>query len=132
MSTKTHLDVPGPQVPPADHVENTSRSSANDVLAVFELLDVFADTGTTDTSVTLNVHVISQREDDVLDLNGQFSSRREDEGLRLPDRGVDGLKHRDTEGGGFTGTGLSLSDNISSRDDGLDSSLLDGGRLLEV
>lgn len=102
------------------------------MLTVFELLDVFTDTGTSDTRVTLNVHVVSQSEYDVLDLDGQFSSRREDEGLRLPDRGVDGLKDRDTEGGGLTRTGLGLSDDISTRNDGLDSSLLDSGRLLEV
>jgi hypothetical protein len=35
--------------------------------------------------MTLHVHVVSQSENDVLDLDGQLSSRREDERLRLPD-----------------------------------------------
>lgn len=55
------------------------------MLAVLEFLDVFPDTGPSDTRMTLHVHVVSQSENDVLDLDGQLSSRREDERLRLPD-----------------------------------------------
>jgi hypothetical protein len=102
------------------------------MLAVLEFLDVFPDTGPSDTRMTLHVHVVSQGENDVLDLDGQLSSRREDERLRLPDWGIDGLKDGDAEGGGFTGTGLGLSDDISTGDDRLDGPLLDGRRLLEV
>lgn len=59
------------------------------MLSVFELLDVLADTGSTDTGVALDVHVISQGEDDVLNLNSQFSGGRENESLAFSDGRID-------------------------------------------
>lgn len=42
------------------------------------------------------------------------------------------LQNRDREGGGLSGTGLSLGDTVTSSDDGHDSSLLDGRGSLET
>lgn len=42
------------------------------------------------------------------------------------------LEDRDREGGGLSGTRLSLGDTVSAGDDGHDSSLLDGGGSLET
>lgn len=42
------------------------------------------------------------------------------------------LQDRDGEGGSLSGTGLSLSDTVSTGDDGHDSSLLDSRRSLET
>lgn len=127
-----HLDVLGSECSSTDHVEYTTGSTGDDVLSVFELLDVFSDTGSTDTGVALDVHVVSQGEDYVLDLNSQFSSGREDESLTFSDGRVDRLEDRDTERRGLTGTRLSLGNDIPTGNDGQDGSLLDSGRLFEV
>jgi hypothetical protein len=127
-----HLDVLGAERSSTDHVEHTAGRAGHDVLSVLELLDVLADTGAADTGVALDVHVVSQGKDDVLDLDGQFSCGRENEGLAFSDGGIDRLEDRDTERRGLTGTGLSLGDDVSAGDDGQDGSLLDSGGLLEV
>lgn len=127
-----HLDVFGSKSSSSDHVEHTAGSTGNDMLPIFELLDVLSDTGTTDTSVALHVHVITQSENYVLDLNGQFTRRRENESLAFSDRGIDRLKDRDTKSGGFTGTGLRLRNDIPAGNDGQDGSLLDSRGLFEV
>jgi hypothetical protein len=105
-----HLDVPRPQVAALDHVENTSRGSRNELLTVLELADVLTDRRSTDAGVARDVHVVSEGEDDRLDLGSEFAGGGEDEGLGLADGGVDGLEHGDGESGGFTGTGLSLQE----------------------
>lgn len=127
-----HLDVLGSKSSSSNHIEYSTGSTGNDVLPIFELLDILSDTGTTDTGVALNVHIISQRENDVLNLNGQFTSGREDQGLTFSDRRIDRLENRDTEGGGLTGTGLRLSDDIPTGNDRQNSSLLDSRGLFEV
>ena len=102
------------------------------MLTILEFLDVFTNASSSNTGVALNVHVVPQSQNNILDLDSQFSGGRENESLSLPDGGIDGLQNRDTKGGGFTGTGLSLSDDVSTRDDGLDGTLLDSGGLFEV
>jgi len=102
------------------------------VLSVIQLLDVLSNRGSTDASVALHVHVVSEGEDDRLDLSSQLSGWGEDESLGFSDVGVDGLEDGNGEGSGFTGSGLSLSDDVSSFGDGEDGSLLDGRGLLEV
>lgn len=79
-----------------------------------------------------DVHVVTESEDNGLDLHSQFSGWGEDQGLGLPQVGIDGLKHWDRKRRGFTGTGLGLCNDISATDDGDDRTLLDGGRFLEV
>ena len=127
----TDLDVPRPQVPPPDHVEHSSGCSRDDVLTVVELLDVLSDRRSSDARVALDVHVVTQREDDALDLGGELSGRREHERLGVADGGVDRLEDRDRERRRLTRSRLSLRDHISTLGDGQDRSLLDGGRLLE-
>ena len=68
----------------------------------------------------------------LLDLLGELPGGGKDQGLALPQPGVDLLQDRDGEGGGLAGTGLSLSDNIHTLDAGHDSSLLDSRRLLKA
>lgn len=109
-----NLDVPRPEVPPSDHVEHSTRRSTDDVLSVVELLDVLPNASSSNAGVALDVHVVSEGEDDALDLGGQFSSGGEDEGLGLSDGGVDRLEGRDREGRGLSGSRLSLGDNVSA------------------
>ena len=60
-----HLDGPGPEIPPSDHVENSARSSGDDVLSVVELPNILADISPADAGVTLDRHVIAQRQDNL-------------------------------------------------------------------
>jgi hypothetical protein len=50
----------GAQVAAADHISNPSWSPANNVLAIVEFADVLADIGATNTSMALNIHVVSE------------------------------------------------------------------------
>lgn len=82
--------------------------------------------------MTRDVHVVTESENDGLDLYSQFPSGGQNQSLSLAQVGVDGLKHWDRKGGGFTRTRLGLGNNISTTDDGDDRTLLDGGRFLKV
>lgn len=68
-----HFDVSCSQTSPSNHVENTTRSPWHDMLAVFEFLDVLSYGCTPDTCVTLYVHIVTQSENDRLNLSCQFS-----------------------------------------------------------
>ena len=118
--------LPGAQSSPTDHVKHSPGSSRDNVLAVVQLADVLTQIGASDAGVALDVHVVPQGQDNLLDLNCQFSGGREAEDLGLPDGRVDALEDGHREGGSLSGTGLSLSDHVAPLDDGLDGSLLDG------
>ena len=117
---------PGAQSSPTDHVKHSPGSSGDHVLPVVQLADVLAQVGASDAGVALDVHVVPQGQDNLLDLNCQFSGGREAEDLGLPDGRVDALEDGDREGCCFSCAGLSLSDHIPPLDNWLDSSLLDG------
>jgi len=68
-----HLDIPRPKAPPPNHVENSSGCTRDNVLPILEFTDILANGGTANTRVTLDVHVVSQSEDDRLDLSRKFS-----------------------------------------------------------
>ena len=128
------LDVVGLEGTTLDHVENTSRSTDNDVYTFLELGHGLTNRGSTDGGETLNVHVVSEGDDDLLDLLGEFTGRGEDESLGLLEGDVDGLEDRDREGSGLSGSGLGLSDNIVTlrkrllMSDGCDEDGMIGGR----
>ena len=86
-----HLDVPRPKTPPTNHVENSSRCTRHHVLPILELTNVLANGGTTNTRVALDIHIVSQSEDDRLDLSRKLSGRGQYERLRLSNGDVDGL-----------------------------------------
>jgi len=85
------LDVVGLEGTTLDHVENTSRSTDNNVYTFLELSHGLTNRGSTDSGETLDVHVVSKGDDDLLNLLGEFTSRGEDESLRLLKGDVDGL-----------------------------------------
>ena len=74
--------------------------------------------------MALDVHVVTQGQNDLLDLHGQLASGRQTEDLSFADSGVDGLQKSDGKGGRFAGSGLGLSDDVAAFDDGFDGSLL--------
>ena len=68
---------------------------------------------------------------DHLGLGGQLPGGGETKDLGLPHSGVNALENGAGERSGLSCSGLSLSDDITTLHNGLDSSLLDGGGLLE-
>ena len=77
-----HLDASCSQCPPPDHVEHTARSTTDHVLTIVQLPDVLAQVGASDAGVTLDVHVVSQRQDNLLNLNCQLSSGGQTQNLK--------------------------------------------------
>ena len=119
------------------------------MLAIIQLPDIFSQVGSSNTRVTLNIHVVTKGQDNLLDLNCQLSSWRQAQNLQnklkhfisslslmsnlsLPDCGINALENSTGEGRSFTGSRLCLGDNITTLHDGLDGSLLDGGRFLKT
>ena len=81
------------------------------VLAICYLY-VLTDVGTTNASMALNAHEVTNGNNNLLDLLGQFTGRGQDKSLAGLEAAVDLLESGDGEGSGFTGTRLSLSNDI--------------------
>jgi hypothetical protein len=113
-----------------------------------ESLHVFSNVGPTDAGVALDVHEVTDCDNDFLDLLSKLTSRGEDESLARLEAGVDLLEARNREGGGLAGTRLGLRNDIGSLeeltlvymglcrlltfDDGHNSTLLDRRGSLEA
>lgn len=108
------LDVVGLEGTPLDHVEDTSGGSDNDVDSFLELGHSFTDGGSSNSGEALDVHVVSEGDNDLLNLLGEFTGRGEDESLTLLEGDVDGLENGDGESGGLSSSGLSLGNDIVS------------------
>ena len=126
------LDVISPEGPAVYHIEDTTGSANNDLNALLQLGHVLTDIGPTDTGVAFDVHVVTESNDDLLNLLSELTGRCEDECLGSFDRHVELLEDGDGEGRGLASTGLGLSDDIVTLDDGNNRALLDGRRTLET
>ena len=126
------LDGVGPEGPAVDHIVDSTGSTDDDVNTLLQLAHVLTDVGSTDTGVAFNVHVVTESDDDLLDLLSKLTGRCEDEGLSPFDREVELLEDGDRKGCGLAGTGLGLSDDIVTLDDRDNRTLLDGGRTLKT
>lgn len=62
--------------------------------------------------MALNVHEVTDGNNDLLDLLSQFTGWCKDQSLALLDVGVKLLEDGDGEGGGLSGTRLSLGNNV--------------------
>jgi hypothetical protein len=107
-----HLHGVGLEDATLDHVVDTAGGSDNDLGAVLEGLHVVANAGTTDTGVALDVHEVTDGDNDLLDLLGKLAGGGEDEGLAGLDVGVKLLEDRDGESSGLASTGLGLGNDI--------------------
>jgi len=76
-----YLDIVSPKRTAVDHVVHPARGTDNDLDALLELRHVLADVSAPDTSMALDVHVITEGDDDFLDLLSQLASGCENEGL---------------------------------------------------
>ena len=126
------LDVVSSESTTVDHVLDTTGGTDNDLDTLLELGHIFTDVGTTNASVALDVHVITESDDNLLDLLGKLTGGGEDKSLSTLDVRVELLEDGNREGSGFSGTRLSLSDDIVSLDDGDNSTLLNSGGTLET
>lgn len=111
---------------------NTARCSDNDLRPILKGLHVITHAGTTDAGVALNVHEITNGDDDFLNLLGQFTGRCQNQSLALLDRRVNLLKNGNRESSRLSSTGLGLGNHIMALDDGHDSTLLDSRRALKT
>jgi len=127
-----HLDVPRPKTPLLNHVRNSSGRTEHDVLPILKFMNILANGGTTNTRMTLDVHVVSQSEDDRLDPSPKFSSGGQNERLGLPNSVINRLEDWDRECRGFIDAGLSLGDHVSSLGDWKNRALLECGGFFEV
>jgi len=107
-----HLHGIGLQESTLNHVVDTTRGTDDDLGAILEGLHVLTDAGTTDTGVALDVHEVTNGDDDFLNLLSQLTGGGKNEGLALLEVGVDLLEDRDGESGSLSGTGLGLGDDI--------------------
>lgn len=111
---------------------DTARGSDNDLGALLESLHVVADAGATNAGVALNVHEVTNGNDDLLDLLSQLAGGGKNQGLALLDSRVDLLENGNGEGSSLASTGLGLGDDIVALDDGHNRTLLNGRGALET
>ena len=97
-----------------------------------KLCHVFADISAAYTGMTFDVHIVAESNHNLLNLLGELTCRSEDQSLCAFDRKVELLENGNGECGSFSGTRLSLSDDIVTLDDRNDSSLLDSRGTLET
>jgi hypothetical protein len=127
-----HLHAVGLEETTLDHVVDTAGGTDDDLRAVLEGLHVITDAGAANAGVALNVHEVTDGNDDLLNLLSKLTSRSEDQSLASLDLGVELLENGDGESSGLASTGLSLSNNVVALDDGHDSALLNSRGALET
>lgn len=121
-----HLHVIGLESPSVDHIEDTPGGSDDDVNALLELGHILTDVGAADTNMAFDMHVITESDNDFLNLLRELTCRGEDKRLSALDGHVEPLQDRDGEGGGLASSGLRLGNHIVAFDDGHNSALLNG------
>lgn len=109
-----HLDVVGLEDTALDHVVDTAGGTNDDLGAVLEGLHVLTDVGSTDTGMAVDVHEVTDGDDDLLDLLGQLTGGSEDKGLASLEVGVDLLQGRDGESSSLSSTGLGLGNDVGA------------------
>jgi hypothetical protein len=107
-----HLHGVGLQESSLDHVLDTTWGTNNDLGTLLKSLHVITNAGTTDACVALNVHEVTDSDNDLLDLLGQFTGGGKDQSLALLNVGVKLLEDGDRESGGLSGSRLSLCNDI--------------------
>lgn len=91
---------------------DTAGSSNDDMDTVLQGFNIFTDIGTPNAGMTVDVHEITDGNDDLLDLGSQFTGWGQDQSLAGLEVDLDLLEDGYGEGGGLSGTRLRLSNNI--------------------
>lgn len=111
-----HLQVVGAKDTARNHVLDTARGTNNDVGTLLKSLHVVTNVGTTNAGVALNVHEVTDGDDNLLNLLSQLTGGSKDEGLASLHIGVELLQSGDGESGSLSSTGLGLGDDIATCD----------------
>jgi hypothetical protein len=85
-----------------DHIKDTTWGTNDNVDSSLEGTNVVTDGGSSDARVDLNVHVVSQGDDNLLNLLGQLTSWGKNQSLAFAELGIKGGKSTDGKGGSFT------------------------------
>jgi hypothetical protein len=107
-----HLHVVRLENTTLDHVLDTAGGTDDDLGAILKSLHVVTNAGAANAGMALNVHEVTDGDNDLLDLLGQLAGGGKDKRLAGLDVVVKLLEDGDGEGSRFTGTGLSLRDHI--------------------
>ena len=75
------LNGVGLEGPTVDHVEDTTWGTDDDLNTFLQFGHVLTDNGATNTSVAFDVHVVAERDDNLLNLLSKLTGRGKDEGL---------------------------------------------------
>jgi hypothetical protein len=113
-------------------VEDTTRSTDEDVNGLAEAEDVVAKGGSSGSDHDLNAGVLAERLADLRCLEGELTSGDEEEGLDLLDFGVDTLEGRNDEGGGLSRSVLGTSEDVATGESDGDGFFLNGRGTLEL
>mmetsp|Transcript_554 Transcript_554/g.1859 ORF Transcript_554/g.1859 Transcript_554/m.1859 type:complete len:225 (+) Transcript_554:912-1586(+) len=84
-----------------DHVEHAARSADDKLHARAELVHVLTHIGATNASHCGDPQVVADGHDNLHDLRGKLTRRRQDESLAVADTQIDVLKQSDREGSGL-------------------------------
>ena len=107
-----HLHAVGLEETALDHVVDTAGRADNNLRAILESLHVLTDAGTTDASMALDAHEVTNSNNDLLNLLSQLTGGGKNERLALLQGGVDLLENGDRESSGLASTGLGLRNDI--------------------
>ena len=99
-----HLHVVRLEDTALDHVLDTTGGADNNLGSVLESLHIITNAGAANAGVALNVHEVTNGNNDLLDLLGKLAGGGEDESLAGLDVVVQLLEDGDGEGSRFTGT----------------------------
>lgn len=107
-----HLHGVGLQEAALDHVVDTTWGTNDNLGTLLKSLHIITNAGTTNAGVALDVHEITNGNNDLLDLLSQLTGWGEDQSLTLLDVGVELLEDGDGESSSLSGTRLSLGNDI--------------------
>ena len=93
------LDAVGPEAAPTEHVVDASRCAHNHMDTSTQNAGIFANTGTADASVALNLQVVAECPHDLLDLLGKLAGWRKNQPLAVAQRVIDIVQNAGAEGG---------------------------------
>ena len=127
-----HLEVIGPEGTTIDHIVHTTWCTDNNLSTIAEACHVFTDIRTTNTGMALDVHVVTQGNNDILNLLSKFTSGGQNKRLNSLQVRVDTLQNGNRERGGLTRTRLGLRNNIVTFDHWNDSTGLNSRGAFET